>query len=233
MLDVVVGIVIFLFLFLGLREGLAKSLTSVIAIFVSLFASSGAVNLLAKGIPQFSDPKYPGAIIVFLVVWIAAYVILDLLLTLVLRKVVKIIFLGPVDNVGGALVGGFKGMLICGIVLQLALAMPLQASSKQAIGQSFLAKYSIYVYQKTYPFARKMAPIVNKFVDDNIIDKIGRQEKLQEKTKDLEKLSPEKFVGEAVKYEKVKTEQEQKIMQLLKDQKLLRGAPLKKIEEIK
>lgn len=233
MLDVVVGIVIFLFVFLGLREGIAKSLSSVAAVFVSLFVATGVVGLIAKGAPQFSDPKYLGAIIVFLVIWIVSYIVLDLLLTLILRKVVKIIFLGPVDNVGGAIVGGFKGMLICGIALQLALAMPLEASSKKAITQSFLSRYSIYVYQRTYPFAKKMAPVVSKFMNDNLIDKIGQQENLKEKTKDLEKMSPDKFVGEAIEYEKLKTEQEQKIHKLLKDQKLLRGAPLKKIEDIK
>ncbi|MBU0672458.1 MAG: CvpA family protein [Candidatus Margulisbacteria bacterium] len=100
MLDVILGILIFLFLILGLREGIFKSLGSVAAVFFSLFLASSVVAFLAKGSPQFNDPKYLGAIIVFLVVWVFSYVVLDLLLTLLFKKIITVIVLGPVDKVG-------------------------------------------------------------------------------------------------------------------------------------
>jgi uncharacterized membrane protein required for colicin V production len=233
MLDVAVGIVVFLFVALSLREGLAKSLFSLAAVFVALFLASAALTLLARGDARLADPKNAAAVILFLLVWAVSYLLIDLLLTLLLRKVVQITVLGPADRVGAVLVGGFKGTLICGIILQLVLAFPLSATVRDDILNKPLSRFTIAVYHWAYPYAQRLAPIVQGLMEQNLVNKVGEQQGAKAKAGKVEDYSPEKFLGDAGKYEQIKSEQEKKIHQLLKDQKLLRGAPLKKVEEVR
>ena len=130
MLDVIVGIVICCFFLLGLYEGIAKSLGSVALAFFSLFLATSTVNFLAGGAPQFSDPRFLGTAVIFLLVFVVTYILFDILLTILLKRIIMIVILGPLDKVGGALVGGFKGLLICGIILQLTLYFPISAATK-------------------------------------------------------------------------------------------------------
>ena len=231
MLDVAVGIVIFLFVVLGLREGIGKSLGSVAAVFVGLFLASSTLSFLSKAEPRFAEPSFLGAIIVFILVWALSYIVIDLLLTLLFKKIINIILLGPVDKIGGTFVGGFKGLLISGIILQLCLAMPISAESKKAITQGPISRFAIAAYQWSYPYAKKLAPMVNDLMQkNNIVEKINEQENLKDKTKDLK---PNDLIKNIDNYKQIKTEQEQKIKKLLKDQKLLHGAPTRRIEDIK
>jgi uncharacterized membrane protein required for colicin V production len=225
MLDIAVGIVILLFIALGLREGIIKSLGSVAVVFVALFVATGAINLLSQSNPQFSDPNYLGATIAFLVVWGLSYLGLDLLLTLLLKKVITVIVLGPVDKIGGLLIGGFKGVLICGIVLQLSLYLPFSEESKKQITEAPLSRFTIAAYQWAYPYAKRIAPRVNEFMKKNLIEKISERENLEEKTEDMKKISPEQFMENASEYKKTEKEQEKKIKQLIKEQKLLPTVP--------
>ncbi|MBN2057969.1 MAG: CvpA family protein [Candidatus Saganbacteria bacterium] len=232
MLDVFVGIAIFLFIILGFREGLFKSLTSVAVVFAALFLGTAAVSFLAKGAESFKDPRSLGAVIVFFLVWIVAYILIDLLLTLLFKKAINITILGPVDKVGGVLSGGFKGLLICGIVLQLALALPIADTSKRSITTSTLSRCSIAVYHLSYPYAKKAVPLLSNWLKQSPVDKAGQEHGLEQTAKELEQLDPGQIMDNVVKYDKTAKEQERKIKQLLKDQKLLHDAPVKRIEEV-
>lgn len=232
MLDVFIGIVIFLFVILGFREGLFKSLTSVAAVFAALFLGTAAVSFLAKGAASLKDPKSIGAVIIFFLVWILSYIILDLVLTFLFKRVVNITVLGPVDKVGGVLTGGFKAFLICGVVLQLALALPIADTTKKSITASALSRFSIGVYHWSYPYAKKAVPLISGWLKQSPVDKAGQTHNLESTAKELEQLNPEQFMDNVVKYDKVAKEQEQKIKQLLKDQKLLHDAPIRRIEDV-
>ncbi|MEE8637604.1 MAG: CvpA family protein [Candidatus Margulisiibacteriota bacterium] len=207
MLDLIVGIAILGFVVLGLREGIAKALGSLVLVFIALFLATGTVNFLAKSAPQFSDPNFLGATIIFLVVWLVSYLLLDILLTVVFKKIITIVILGPFDKVGGLLIGGFKGVVICGIVLQLVLYFPISKDAKEQIKNSALSRFSIATYHWVYPYAKRIAPAVSDFMKKN----------LEEKTGELEKLGSE--------FGEVKSEKEEKIKKLLKDQKLLPTVP--------
>lgn len=180
MLDLIVGIAILGFAFIGLREGLAKSLGGLVLVFVAFFLATATVNFLAKGAPQFNDPNYLGATLVFLVVWAVSYVLLDLLLLIVLKKIITIVVLGPFDKVGGVIIGGFKGIVICGIILQLVLYFPTSREFKARIKQSELSRFAIATYHWVYPFAKRVAPGVSDFMKKNLeqgkaeIEKLGR-----------------------------------------------------------
>ncbi len=206
MLDLIVGIVIVCFALLGIREGIAKSLGSVVLLFAAVFLATGAVNLLAQSNPQFNDPNFLAATIIFLLVWSLSFILLDLLLLIIFKKVITIIILGPFDKVGGLLVGGFKGALICGLILQLILYFPISDSSKEKISKSALSRFSIAAYNWIYPYARKVAPGIQDFI----------KKSLEEKTKEMEKMKEDK--GEKAK-------------KLLKEKKLLPVVPLAPINK--
>lgn len=230
MLDVAVGIVIFLFFILGLREGIVKSLCSVAAVFVALICASAVTAFLAKAEPRFNDPHFLGAVIIFLLVWVLAYIVLDILLTLLFKRLINIVVLGPVDKVGGSLIGGIKGIIIAGIILQLSLALPLSPAVKKDVTGGVLSRLVIATYHWAYPYAKKWMPLVKGFLHDNLLEKISQQQNLKDKTRDA---SAKDLLGKVSEYEKIKDDQEKKIHKLLKEQKLLRDAPLKRIEDIK
>lgn len=224
MVDLIVGIIVCIFLALGVWEGLIKSLGSVVLIFVALFLASMALEFLAKGNPQFADPSYLGTIITFLVVWALSYFILDLILTLLLKKVVKVIVLGHVDKIGGILVGGLKGFLICGVILQLMFYMPVSANTKKALKDSLLARFSVSIYLRSYPYAKKFFPKASRFMQKRIFGKET------EKEKELFAV-PEKMMAPVKKYEDVSKKQHDKLLKLIKEQKLVPSVPQTRVKK--
>jgi len=223
MVDLLVGIAIFLFAMMGLREGIAKALGSVVIVFAALFLATGAINFLSKGAPQFSDPNFLGSVVTFLAVWAICYFLLDLLLTILLQRIIMIIILGPFNRVGGFLIGGFKGILICGIVLQLLFYFPLAGEVKAGMENSNLSNIAIATYQWVYPFAQKMAPKrVNALMKGNLMEKING--KTGEKV-EIKEIAPEEIKEKLSEYKEIKDEQTEKLKKLLKDNKLLPGVP--------
>lgn len=197
MLDLILGIAILVFVVLGLREGIVKALGSLALVFVALFLASGAISLLSKGDPRLTDPNFLSATVTFLIVWSISYLFLDLILTVFLKKIVTIIILGPIDKIGGIFIGGFKGLVICGIILQLVLYMPLSSQWKIRIQTSDLARLCIDVYQLTYPYAQKIAPMTKDTMKYNLIkstvdvsDKQAVKKKAEQIEKNIEKSVP-------------------------------------------
>ncbi len=222
MIDLIVGIAVFCFVILGVREGVAKALGSVALVFAALFLATGTIEFLSKSAPQFKEPSYLGTIIVFLLVWLVSYIILDLLLTLLFRKIIKIIVLGPLDKVGGLLVGGFKGILICGIILQLVLAMPVSAEFKKRITESKLAHSAISIYRWAYPYAKRIAPKLSSLMKINLSEEMKKIEAAEPREGEM---SPEKIMGEITEDSKVLSAQAEKIKKLVKEQKILPTVP--------
>lgn len=221
MLDVVVGIAIACFVILGAREGIAKALGSVVLVFVALFLATRTIDFFAQSAEQFKDPNFLGTIIVFFLVWLFSYLLLDLLLNLLFRRAIKIIVLGPLDMVGGLLIGGFKGVLICGIILQLILALPISADSKKYISESRLSGFSISVYQWAYPQAKRLAPKISNLMKIDIVEEMNKKSEVKVEGE----LSPEKIMGQASEVGKTLTEQEKNIKKLIEDKKLLLNVP--------
>jgi membrane protein required for colicin V production len=219
MLDLVVGIAVLAFILLGLREGFIKALGGVAAVFAALFLATGTMAYLSKQTPSLGDPSKLGTMIIFLLVWALSYILLEILLSVLFRKIVKVVVLGSLDKVGGMLVGGFKGLLICGLILDLVLLSPVSAGAKKVINESKLSGFSMKVYDWAYPYAKKIAPRVKSFWDKKIKPEAAQTEKAKSETLN--------------KFDKVKKSQEEKIMKLLKEQKLLHDAPVRRVEELK
>jgi uncharacterized membrane protein required for colicin V production len=229
MIDLIIGLFILLFVFLGLREGLAKTLGSIVLIFLALFFSNSSIDFLARVSPELTKSGSFAASAVFLGIWAVIYALLDFLLGLILRRIITIIVLGPLDRVAGTLLGVFKGLLIAGIVLQLSLCFPIAAQTKKRIMDSSAAKFSIATYQWAYPLAKKWTPYFNRIIKENLLDRIQKQEKIPEKIsaeiESIKKMSPDEVMDKLIEYEKVKKETEAKIKKLLEEKNLMPSSP--------
>jgi len=225
MLEVVIGIIIFAFILLGAREGLVKSLASTALVFFSLFLATYVIESLTKNSPQYSDPNFSGTIILFFIIWIVSFIVTDILLTILLRKVIKVVVLGPIDMAGGLVVGGFKGLLISSIVFQLALALPFSAPNKKAILDSTFVGVSFQAYQWAYPYVRQVTPKLGKLgvvMNTNLMEEIAQQEKYSTKEK---KLTVGKLIEGIPTYSGAGTSREAVMYEIFKKYELLPPAP--------
>jgi uncharacterized membrane protein required for colicin V production len=225
MLDIIVGIIVLLFVFLGSREGIVKSLGSVAVVFISLFLAGAALNFLAQSNSQFADPEYLAASIIFLLVFVLSYLLLDFLLNLLFKKVVHIVILGSVDKIGGLLIGGVKGFLICGIVLQMMFSFPISDATKNAIRESMLSKFSMSLYQWAYPYAKQINPKVTEFMNNSLVDKINQKEIAEPIDKEISNTAPAKVVDKMKDVRQIKDEQGERIEKLLKEHKIVPDVP--------
>jgi uncharacterized membrane protein required for colicin V production len=146
-------------------------------LFLALFLSSAALNALAKTSADFNNPKSLMTIIVFFFIWLVAYIALDLLLKLILKVVITITVLGPLDQFGGLLLGAFKGLLLCGIILQLILSFPVSANTREMILNAIPAKFSLATFQWAYPAAKKLQPYFDNLIKNetkpSVMDEIN------------------------------------------------------------
>ncbi|MBU0501929.1 MAG: CvpA family protein [bacterium] len=215
MVEIIIAIVVLIFIALGLREGMVKALSSVAAVFASLFFATATLASIG-----LIESRAVSTVILFLFLFFISYVILDLLLTLMFKKIISVTVLGPVDKVGGVVLGGIKGLLICGIVLQVLLYLPIKVENRTMMEESYLAKLSIAICQWSYPYIKNVRPEITDFVKGDYV--AGK------KTNKVEALPTKGLFGEAGKaVEKIKLQEDQ-IMKLLEDNKLVPNVPEKK-----
>lgn len=220
MVDIIIGIFILLFLYLGLRDGIIKSLFSIILVFIALFLATAAIG-------SYANPNNPGSVFFFIIIWAVIFVLVDFILNLLLRKIISITVLGPVDKVAGAALGVFKGVLIAGIILQVNFCFPIDASTKKLIAEARLTKISIAVYEWAYPFARKWSHYLGPVGKANFMEEVSRSQKIPASVT-IEAESIRKDLQETTdKHSKDLKEHEEKLMKLLEDNKITPPAPPK------
>ena len=222
MVELIVSLFIITLAYFGFRDGLAKTLGSIAVLFIALFLSSSAIAALSKIASEFSNPKSLLTIIVFFILWLALYVALDLLIKLILKVVVQITVLGPLDQVGGVLLGAVRGLLIAGIALQFMLSFPVSDKTKTRVLAALPAKFSIATFQWLYPAAQKMQPYINDLI--NLEDKSGVIENIAIKDKVTGEV--EGIIKENVPaLEKAAKEQEKRFRKLLEESELSPTSP--------
>ncbi|MFA6170013.1 MAG: CvpA family protein [Candidatus Margulisiibacteriota bacterium] len=206
MADLIIGLLVVGFVFLGVRDGFARSLGGVITFFLALFASAAVIEFFSAYSPVYKDYLNIATVMTFIFVWLVTLVILELLLGLLLKRIITVTVLGPVDRVLGGIVGGGRGLLVLGLALQLALALAIPAAFKTAINEAFLAKLSISAYQWAFPLAKKTVPQINQTMRENIINKIHVE------IGDLSQDNPDELKKKLVEVEKAKARLEKELL---------------------
>ncbi len=222
MVEMIVGLFIITLAYFGFREGLAKTLGSIAVLFLALFLSSACIAALSTIAAEFSNPKSLLTIIVFFIIWLVLFIALDLLIKLILKVVVQITVLGPLDQVGGVLLGAVRGMLIAGITLQFLLSFPLSDKTKTSVLSALPAKFSIATFQWLYPAAQKMQPYIEDLIkledQSGVIENIAIKDKL---TGEVEGVVKENIPA----LQKAAKEQESRLKKLLEENELSPTSP--------
>jgi len=222
MLDVGIGIFICLFVVLGFYEGLFKALLSFILIFVALFFAGPVMSFLANTSPQFRDPHNLVAIVTFAVVWLAIYIVIDVFLTILLKKLFSVSVFMPVDKTLGMVVGCFKGLLIIGILAQLALALPLAPASKNDIKNSTFVRFSIATYFWASPYVKNVVPMVQSWWQQSSKIKVDNTAPAKSEGLSIDQIIDSS--NKEVKPPDIKVDPQQKLLEILKQQKLVPDA---------
>ncbi|MBU0630399.1 MAG: CvpA family protein [Candidatus Margulisbacteria bacterium] len=187
MADLIIGLFVVGFILLGVRDGFARSLGGVAAFFLALFAAAGVIEFFANYSAIYKDYLNIATILTFIFIWLIVLIVLELLLGLVLKTIVTITVLGPVDRALGAVVGGGRGMLVAGLILQLLLSLALPVGFKKDMSEAFMTKISVSAYQWAFPIAKRMVPQINKTMKENIINKLHIEVSNEDKPEELKK----------------------------------------------
>ena len=103
----------------GYKTGLIDAALNAITIYVGLFLSglfaARVLSLFWDGVESESVSTAIGYVIIFVSVFIASRIVSG-----IIKKALKITFMGWVDNLGGIVVGLVAGMLIAGGVMTVA-----------------------------------------------------------------------------------------------------------------
>ena len=117
--DIIVGVILAYSLFRGLFRGLVKEASSIIGVLGGFFAAYSFYGLLAGYLSGVvSNPAYRN-LLAFLIIFCAVVVLVNVL-AIVIKYLLRIVFLGWLDRLGGVVFGFIKGALIVA-VLFLAL----------------------------------------------------------------------------------------------------------------
>ena len=148
-IDVIAVIAIAFFVYNSSTRGAMRSLLDVFVVLLSIFFAGMMFKFLSNTIMPFlkSTDRVVYAII-FIVFWVIAYVILDLVAAS-LQKVMKVTFMNPVESLGGALLGLIEGILIVGLIIQLIMLLPIAYTYKGLIDMSLSKRLSLHLCEVT------------------------------------------------------------------------------------
>jgi len=232
MINFIIALALLGFMVFGFREGITKAIVSILLVFFCLFLATGVVNFLGQSSPEFNRTDYFAATVTFLIVFVVSYGILDLILTIVLRKVITIIILGPFDRVGGIFFGTFKGLIILGVLLQLVINFPIATATKQSIINGPSSRFCIATYHWFYPYVLKLAPPIREQMNDNLVQKIAAREGLTGTGKEIEKVNPQKILEKAMGEDSPELKELSSKLKLKTKKTLGAEEVLKKAEEV-
>ncbi len=165
--DIIVVIVLAYSLIRGIFRGLVKEVSSIVGVLGGFFAAYSFYGTVAGTLVGFvSNPAYRN-ILAFLAIFCAVVVVVNLL-AIVIKYLMKIVFLGWFDRVGGLGFGLLKGVLIVA-VLFMALTAFLPKGTP-LVQKSIIAPYISLV-------AEKMATVVSSDIKRDFSTKLGELKK--------------------------------------------------------
>jgi membrane protein required for colicin V production len=143
--DIFVGIILAYGLIRGLFRGLVKEASSIIGVLGGFFAAYSFYGLLAGYLSGVvSNPSYRN-LLAFVSIFCAVVVLVNVL-AIIIKYLLKIVFLGWLDRLGGVVFGFVKGALIVAVIfLALTAFLPKGAP---LIKDSLTAPYVSLVSEK-------------------------------------------------------------------------------------
>lgn len=155
-IDLWIGLAALLFIAFGFVSGFMRSFLSLLWTYLCIYL---ATNLAPSIIGVFSvlsvEESQIGKVILILGVYAVGYLIGEVLLFM-LKNLVAIQILGPMDKVLGALVTAFKVLIIVGFVFEMILTLPLSENQLRDINSTISKQWGQQVFKISYPLAVSM-----------------------------------------------------------------------------
>ncbi|MBW2054176.1 MAG: CvpA family protein [Deltaproteobacteria bacterium] len=171
--DIIVIVILGYCLIRGIFRGLVKELSSIIGVFGGFYAAYTYYPVLAKPLSKWIANAGYLNILSFLIIFCGVFIIISIL-GIIINYLLKIVFLGWLDRVSGAMFGAMKGILIVSVLL-IALTAFLPKGTP-VIKDSLLSPYVTLV-------SEKMAKVISKDMKHDFSTKIATIKKAWEKNK--------------------------------------------------
>ena len=163
--------------FLGFKRGVIAELLTLIglisAIFVSIFWYHDLSVFLIR---QFKWNEALSNIVSFIIIFLLVIFCFRILETL-LNRIVDMLFLSWINNLGGALFGFIRGAIIVSLLLFLVNFIPLPLEIRVQLSDSVLAKYLLDSVMIIYNSLREWLPEHFQFeaeiLKENLYKNIG------------------------------------------------------------
>ncbi len=157
MIDLYIVVGALVFFVIGLRTGLLRSLLSVLCVYASIYIAQTLAPAIIRSASFLSvEETKPGLLTMSLIIFGICFIAFEFIL-FVLKSIVSISILGPVDKLLGGLVSVFKAFLIAGMIIDMCFILPLTEEQLHYINQSFLKDWAIQCYRRTFPMATTAA----------------------------------------------------------------------------
>jgi len=171
--DIIVIVILGYCLIRGIFRGLVKELSSIVGVFGGFYAAYTYYPVLAKPLSKWIANAGYLNILSFLIIFCGVFIIISIL-GIIINYLLKIVFLGWLDRVSGAMFGAMKGILIVSVLL-IALTAFLPKGTP-IIKDSLLSPYVILV-------SEKMAKVISKDMKHDFSTKIATIKKAWGKNK--------------------------------------------------
>jgi len=114
-LDIIIAVVLIFPIFTGLKQGLIKAALSLAGLIVGVILASNFYQQLA-GVLGFISNKDIANVVAFIIILVVVMIIANVAAAL-LKATAKVVMLGWVDHLGGAIFGFLMGAIFMGAIL--------------------------------------------------------------------------------------------------------------------
>jgi uncharacterized membrane protein required for colicin V production len=155
-IDLWVGLAALVFIAFGFLSGFMRSFLSLLWTYLCIYlATNFAPSIIAVFSVLSVEESSIGKVIMILGVYAVGYLIGEVFLFM-LKNLVSVSILGPLDKVLGALVTAFKVLIIVGFVFEVVLTLPLDENALRNINSTISKQWGQQVFKISYPLAVSM-----------------------------------------------------------------------------
>jgi uncharacterized membrane protein required for colicin V production len=150
-------LVILFFLIDGARKGLVRQIFEVVGLLAAFVGAYYVGHLFAGDLAGSVRLPHRPALIVSTVLVFIVIMILFHLMGLLFQKIVSVTVLGPVDRIGGAVFGGFKGVLFVSLICLIMFSVVPAGNLTDAIRANPIAAKIHPVLPRVYHFLMRQS----------------------------------------------------------------------------
>jgi membrane protein required for colicin V production len=163
-IDLIIIAVIAWTTFAAFRAGLIREIVPLAAVILGAILASKFYDNLAADIDFLVDHEPTRKFVAFVAIFVGI-VVIGQIASMLLRTTATLLMLGPLDHVGGAVVGFVKGLLFVEILVFAATSFPVSDGVTKAMNDSALA-----------PFFIEQVPLMKSLMPDEVKHQLDRFE---------------------------------------------------------